>query len=185
VAGHLGPVGVPVSGSGDGILGGLQVGYNWQTGAFVFGLETDIQASGGRGDLNGAAGGVSIVGGTLKTPWFGTIRGRLGYTWDRWMLYATGGGVYGHLDYDGTLSTTGTFSSSSDYWTWTAGGGVETALWDHWSAKLEYLYVSTPDSFPVPPGTTNVDGSASTNIVPGRPELPLLSSYARLLKPRL
>jgi outer membrane immunogenic protein len=161
----LGPVGVPVSGDGNGFLGGGQVGYNWQTGPVVFGIETDFQGSSGSGDLNGAAGGVSITGGTLKTPWFGTIRGRLGYAWDRWMVYVTGGGAYGHLDYSGTLSTTGAFSSSTDYWTWTAGGGIEASLWDHWSAKLEYLYVATPDRFPVPPGTTNVDGTTNTNIV--------------------
>jgi len=161
----LGPVGVPVSGDGNGLLGGVQVGYNWQTGPVVFGLETDFQGSSGSGDLNGSAGGVSVTGGTLKTPWFGTIRGRLGYAWDRWMLYVTGGGVYGHLDYDGTLSTTGAFSSSADYWTWTVGGGVEASLWDRSSAKLEYLYVGTPDSFPIPPGTATADGSINTSIV--------------------
>ncbi|HEU5020173.1 MAG TPA: outer membrane protein [Pseudolabrys sp.] len=162
----LGPVGVPVSGSGDGVLGGGQIGYNWQTGSFIFGIETDFQGSSGEGDLNGSAGGVAITGGTLKTPWFGTIRGRIGYApWDRGMIYVTGGGAYGHLDYDGTLSTTGPFSSSTNYWTWTVGAGVEAFLWDRWSAKLEYLYVGTPDNFPVPPGTVAADGNTNTNIV--------------------
>ena len=165
----LGPVGVPVSGSGDGFLGGGQIGYNWQTGPLVFGLEADFQGSAGSGDLNGGpVGGVSITGGTLKTPWFGTIRGRIGYAWDRWMLYATGGGVYGHLDYSGTTvggTIPGAFSSSTDFWTWTVGGGVEASLWDRWSAKVEYLYIGTPDSFPVPPGTTGASGSINTNIV--------------------
>ena len=153
----------------DGFIGGGQIGYNWHTGPVVFGLEADFQGSAGSGDLNGGpAGGVSITGGTLKTPWFGTIRGRIGYAWDRWMLYATGGGVYGHLDYSGTTvggTIPGAFSSSTDFWTWTVGGGVEASLWDRWSAKVEYLYIGTPDSFPVPPGTTGASGSINTNIV--------------------
>jgi opacity protein-like surface antigen len=45
------------------------------------------------------------------------------------------------------------------------GGGVETMLWDRWSAKLEYLYVGTPNKVPEPPGTTTADGNAHTNIV--------------------
>jgi len=154
-----------ISGSGDGFLGGIQAGYNWQAGSVVFGLETDFQGSAGKGDLNGSAGATTITSGELKTPWFGTIRGRIGYAWDRWMLYATGGAAYGKLTYDGTLSTTGAFSSSATYWTWTAGGGVETALWERWSAKLEYLYIGTPNNFPTPPGTTDLSGDVHTNIV--------------------
>jgi outer membrane immunogenic protein len=154
----LGPV--PVSGSGDGFLGGVQLGYNWQTGAFVFGAETDFQGSAGRGNLNGLG-----VTGTLKTPWFGTVRGRIGYAQDDWLFYVTGGGVYGEADYDGTLATTGAFSSSTSYWSWTIGGGIEAMLWDRWSAKLEYLYVGTPSDFPSPPGTIGVDGNINTNIV--------------------
>jgi outer membrane immunogenic protein len=154
----LGPV--PMSGDGDGFVGGGQFGYNWQTGAVVFGLETDIQGSSGSGGLNGPG-----VTGTLKTPWFGTVRGRLGYANDNWLFYVTGGGVYGEADYDGTLATTGGFSGDTTYWTWSLGAGVEAMLWDRWSAKLEYLYIGTPSDFPTPPGTTGADGDISTSIV--------------------
>ncbi|MFN3659320.1 MAG: outer membrane protein [Pseudolabrys sp.] len=156
---------VPLSGSGNGFLGGVQIGYNWQTGPLVFGIETDFQGSTGSGDLNGSGGGVTVSSGDLKTPWFGTIRGRLGYAWDRWMVYLTGGGAYSRVTWDGTLSTTGPFSSSATGWSWTLGGGVETMLWDRWSVKLEYLYVATPDSFPTPPGTTDMSGDTHTNII--------------------
>ena len=155
----LGPV--AVSGDGNGFLGGAQAGYNWQAGNFVLGLETDFQGSSGSSDLNGTPG----LTGTLKTPWFGTVRGRLGYAADRWLFYITGGGVYGALDYDGTLATTGAFSTSTTYWSWTVGGGIEAMLWDRWSAKLEYLYVGSPNDFPSPPGSVGVDGSINTNIV--------------------
>jgi outer membrane immunogenic protein len=151
---------VPVSGNGDGFLGGGQIGYNSQMGQVVFGVETDIQGSSGSGDLAGPG-----VTGTLKTPWFGTIRGRIGYAYDKWLFYVTGGGVYGELDYDGALSTTGAFSADTNYWTWTLGAGVEAMLWDRWSAKLEYLYVGTPSDFPSPPGTTNIDGNIGFSIV--------------------
>ena len=158
-----GPAG-PFSGDGDGFLGGIQAGYNWQSGAFVGGIELDFQGSGGDGDISGTAGGTTMTG-SLKTPWFGTIRGRLGYAMDRWLLYVTGGAVYGKAELDGTLSTTGAFSSSVNYWTWTLGAGVEAALWDRWSTKLEYLYISTPDEFPAPPGTTSLDGDSDTHVV--------------------
>ena len=154
----------PISGSGNGFLGGVQGGYNWQASHWVFGLEGDFQGSTGSGDLNGSAGKTTITG-TLKTPWFATFRGRVGYAANRWLYYVTGGGVYGHATYDGTLSTTGPFSSSTDYLTWTLGGGVEAALWGPWSAKLEYLYIGTPDKMPVPPGTTDLTGSVGTSIV--------------------
>jgi len=160
----MGPVAGPYSGSGNGILGGVQLGYNWQSGAFVFGVETDFQASGGKGDVTGTAGPIAITG-SAKTPWFGTIRGRIGYAFDRWMLYATGGGVYGKATLDGTVSTTGAFSSSTTYWTYVVGGGAEFALWGNWTGKLEYLYAGSPDSTPVPPGTTALSGSGRTHVV--------------------
>jgi outer membrane immunogenic protein len=152
--------GVPLSSDGNGFQGGVQAGYNWQTGPFVVGLETDFQGSSGSGDINATG-----LTGTLKNPWFGTIRGRLGYAQDNWLLYLTGGGLYGEANFDGTLATTGAFSSSTTYWSWTVGAGVETMLWDRWSAKLEYLYAGTPSDFPSPPGTVAVDGTINTNIV--------------------
>lgn len=160
----MGPRSGPISGSGNGFLGGVQAGYNWQTGPIVFGVETDFQGSSGSGDVTGNAGATRING-TVKTPWFGTIRGRVGYAQDRWLFYVTGGGVYGQSNFDGTLSTTGAFSSSANYWTYTVGGGVEAMLWDRWSAKLEYLYVGTPDKSPTPPGTSDLTGNVHTNIV--------------------
>ena len=74
-------------------------------------------------------------------------------------------GDFGSNSSTNTMSTTGAFSSSATYWTWTLGGGVEAALWDRWSMKLEYLYGHTPDTFPAPPGTTALDGNLHSNVV--------------------
>ena len=88
----MGPVSDYIPPAATTSIGGVER-RNWQTTCFVFGVETDFQAAGGlRGDVNGNAGPIGITGST-KTPWFGTIRGRIGYTFDRWMVYATGGSV--------------------------------------------------------------------------------------------
>jgi outer membrane immunogenic protein len=160
----LGAGGGPITSRSDGILGGVQAGYNWQTGALVFGVEADIQASGASGAVNGTPVGATITA-TGKVPWFGTIRGRLGYDFNSTMLYVTGGGLYGESKLDGTVSTTGAFSSSATFWTYTVGGGVETMFAPQWSAKFEYLYAGTPNKVAIPPGTTSLTGDISSHIV--------------------
>lgn len=163
--------GVPVGSTSqnmDGILGGLQAGYNWQSSNWVLGLEADIQATGQQGSSS-IADSISTTTTTNpclpfascpttttttttaaltnqeKLPWFGTLRGRLGLTpSDRWLVYATGGLAYGEIDTNGTL-TVGVASTAVSINTtrvgWTVGGGIEGALWDNWTAKLEYLYI--------------------------------------------
>lgn len=153
----------PFTAKGNGFLGGAQAGYNWQTGPVVFGAEADFQGSTANGPLSATAG--PTISATAKTPWFGTVRGRLGYAIDRILLYATGGAVYGDGSLNGTVSSVGTFSNSATFWTWTAGAGAEVAFWGCWSAKLEYLYMGTPSTTPVIPTVTAVSGSASTNII--------------------
>ena len=81
------------------------------------------------------------------------MRARVGYPVGSVMPYLTGGAVWGQHSIDGPFA-----SASANYWTWTAGGGVEGLLADRWSMKLEYLYMGTP-STSLLPGTT----SESTN----------------------
>ena len=80
-----------------------------------------------------------------KLPWFGTFRGRLGFTpADRWLLYVTGGLAYGEVTTSETSNVNGAvvaFSTDRMKLGWTIGGGVEAALWSNWTAKLEYLYI--------------------------------------------
>jgi len=140
-----------------GVFGGVQAGYNWQSGRFVIGVEADIQAT----DINGDARVSPIIqnngtpfpgAGFLSTHqrinWFGTARVRAGVTAvDRLLLYVTGGVAYGDVDYAaqtdfrpvGTAAYPAAFSKTKVGWT--AGAGGEWAFAPNWSAKLEYLYM--------------------------------------------
>lgn len=147
----------------NGALGGLQAGYNWQSGAWVYGLEGDIQITGAK-DSDNWSGAFPVViplpddflpgdGSPAsfthewKFPWFATFRGRVGFLpAETWLLYATGGLAVGELKYNMTFAQPGAgrFYSLSDNETrvgWTVGGGVEKSFAPRWSAKLEYLYV--------------------------------------------
>jgi len=118
--------------SPNGWLGGGTVGYNLQTGAWVWGIEGDIDYM----NLKGTADAAFCPGCTFKDTWLATIRGRVGYSFDRWLPYLTGGLAYGNMYMD-----TGFGSVSRTKAGWTAGGGVEYAFAGAWSTKLEYLYV--------------------------------------------
>jgi outer membrane immunogenic protein len=129
------------AGSMNGVIGGGQIGYNWQPvgSAVVFGLEADLQASGqGRTDT---VLGVSI---DQDIDYIGTIRARLGYAPGPWMLYVTGGWAYAKYEVTGTLAGA-SVSSSTSHSAWTLGGGVEWMFAPRWSAKLEYLYLDSGD----------------------------------------
>jgi outer membrane immunogenic protein len=114
----------------------------------VFGVEADIQASGMKGSIvapcpPGFCAGLAASL-TQKMPWFGTARGRIGYTSAGWMIYATGGYAYTRLESDAFASAGGvTVNLSRDQRRdgWTVGGGIEVMLAGNWSAKLEYLYL--------------------------------------------
>jgi outer membrane immunogenic protein len=110
-----------------GIAGGGQLGYNWQTGQFVFGAETDIQFSGADD---------TFAPYKFSNPWFGTLRGRAGYAINNVLLFATFGLAYGGLD--------GQFlglEESKTLFGWAGGLGMEVGFTPNWSAKVEYLYM--------------------------------------------
>jgi len=116
-----------------GFMGGLQVGYNWQSGQFVFGAETDLQLSGA--DDTAAAR-------KFSNPWFGTLRGRVGYAFNNILLYGTLGLAYGRIRLENTTSGA---SEAQLHGGWTAGLGMEVGLGRSWSAKAEYLYLDFSD----------------------------------------
>jgi len=117
-----------------GFVGGT-IGYNYQMGEAVLGIEGDIDWA----DINGSTGAVGCPAASCKTNdnWLSTVRGRLGYAADRFMPYVTGGLAVGDIQ----ASLPGFAGASVTNAGWTAGGGIEFALPGHWSAKAEYLYV--------------------------------------------
>jgi len=152
-----------------GVIGGGQIGYNWQTGPLVLGIEADIQGSGQQTTTNVTAVGVTFSE-TDKLPYFGTVRGRIGYAFDRWLPYFTGGWGYGELNSSltATAPITGSYSASTSHSAWVVGGGVEVALWGNWSGKVEYLYSDTGTitrTYATPAGILTESGSVTDNIV--------------------
>lgn len=129
--------------SANGAIGGVQAGYNWQNGNIVWGVETDIQATGQKASVTASSGGVTITE-TDKASWLGTTRLRAGFAADRWFFYGTGGVAYTRFTQDGVATglITGAYSGSNAKVGWTLGTGVEAALGTNWSWKLEYLYAS-------------------------------------------
>jgi outer membrane immunogenic protein len=148
----------------DGVIGGGQIGYNMQSGSWLFGLEADIQGSSERASALRSGGPITIAGIAVTTltsalndqeklPWFGTVRGRLGVlAGPTWLFYVTGGLAYGEIRSTESLTVTATTpagtataaASSSSNATragWTVGGGVEGVISGPWTAKIEYLYM--------------------------------------------
>jgi outer membrane immunogenic protein len=153
----LGTTTTTASGSGNlnsqGWLGGIQGGYNWQSRWWVFGLEGDIQASGQRGsvgicDTAGCPIGSGMATDNFSMPWFGTFRGRIGFTPDpRWLVYATGGLAVAEIKDSLAGGPVGggpggvAWSVDTTRAGFAVGGGVEAALFDRWSLKVEYLFM--------------------------------------------
>jgi outer membrane immunogenic protein len=186
---------IPASGVDDvNILGGVQAGFNYQIGQWVFGLEADVSATGLDGSSTfpiftappGFEAGQTLTGTyTTSIDWMASVRGRLGFAWDRFLIYATGGAAFVDADVassftlvqpavpilvpagggGGTTAVTASFNEVG----WTIGGGVEWAFAGGWSIAAEYRHsdfgsktitlASTDPSglLGLPTLTTNVD----------------------------
>ena len=139
---NAGPITFDLNNKSNGFLGGAQIGYNWQAGQIIYGLEADIQGS----DVKSTSGlgllgalGAGGLGGDIGTTvdYFGTVRGRIGLMpWDRSLVYATGGLAYGQT----TTSLLFPLGSNTKVG-WTVGAGFEYMIAQNWSLKTEYLYV--------------------------------------------
>jgi outer membrane immunogenic protein len=124
-----------------GFAGGVQGGYNWQNGPWVFGIEGDIQATGAE---------ETFAPWKFSNPWFGTVRGRGGYAFNNVLFYATGGIAFGELRAE-TFGLSETHTNAG----WTVGAGAEMGFAPNWSAKIEYLYVDLANSNFVLTGASN------------------------------
>lgn len=131
--------------SADGIVGGVTAGYNFQSGPFVYGLEGDLSFSDIHGDSLATPGGAPcyIEGCSAKVPWFGTVRGRVGYAYDSFLPYVTGGLAFGKVEGSADLGACASATCGFDKTKagWTVGGGLEWRVDQRWSVKAEYLYV--------------------------------------------
>jgi outer membrane immunogenic protein len=123
------------SASLSGLTTGGQIGYNWQTRNWVLGLEADFQGSWQNEDQT-----LGAVNFTTRLQWYGSVRARVGWAMDRFLPYITGGWAYGRGQIDGPG-----FSGNETYSGWVAGVGIESALWDNWTGRLEYLYYDLGD----------------------------------------
>jgi outer membrane immunogenic protein len=162
---------------------GGQLGYNVQFGSAVMGVETDIQWW----DMKGSAVSSSLypccaptgftIASTVKADWLYTLRGRIGWASNNWLLYGTGGLAVTHIKAawvftDTFAAATESAALSDTRLGWTAGAGVEWGVSGPWSVKLEYLHTdfgrvsvassnlaafTPPINFPTNPFTHSVD----------------------------
>ena len=152
-----------------GGFGGAQIGFNWQTGPIVWGVEGDWQgASQTSTTVCGGICGTTVLPGVLSTAlntsvyqkvkWFSTARARVGYANDGAMIYVTGGGAWMGIDETDTLGIAVTpggpfFAQGASFSNtksgYSVGAGIEMRLWlSNWTAKIEYLHLDVS-------GTTN------------------------------
>jgi outer membrane immunogenic protein len=125
-----------------GVAGGVQGGYNWQTGQLVLGGEADIELSNAN-DI--------FAPWKFSNPWFGTLRGRAGVAVNNFLIYGTAGVAFAELK----AETAGFATESHTNVGWTAGVGVEAGFAANWSAKVEYLFVDMASNSFALTGTNN------------------------------
>ena len=133
--------GIPVRGADYGLdsaIGGVQAGFNYQTGGIVLGVEGDV-------DFGNASGGFDAIGARVRVEqdWQASVRARIGYAFDRFMIYASGGVAFSEFKYGylNTLPAVAAGESASFSRTgWTVGGGVNYAMTDNIVLGVDYRY---------------------------------------------
>jgi outer membrane immunogenic protein len=113
-------------GTANGLIGGAQIGYNYQMGHLVLGIEADLSYDSYL---------LSSVTSATSAGWVGSIRPRLGFAQGPWLFYVTGGLAFGDPSLSSLTSSSGDFRTG-----WTAGAGIEYALNRNLSLRLEYLH---------------------------------------------
>jgi outer membrane immunogenic protein len=156
-----------VSGSGGtgstdipGFLVGGQVGGNYQIGAIVLGAEADFD---GTTITKSTTAGILV--GTEQVPWVATFRGRFGVAFGRFLVYGTAGGAATEIRSVLNAGVNGSANTTITSGAWTAGGGLEVAISESLSARLEYLYLDTGTVNLAFIGPVAVTGRVQQNIV--------------------
>jgi outer membrane immunogenic protein len=127
----------------DGWLAGGQVGFNMQQGQFVFGVEF----SGSWADINGSHNALLTPADTYKSDLNSLLlfTGRVGMTFDRLLIYVTGGGAWVRDELSYTRPGVGTASTKQNRTGWTVGAGVEYGLSPNWSIAAQYNFIDLGD----------------------------------------
>jgi outer membrane immunogenic protein len=127
-----------------GWMGGAQIGYNYQVGAFVLGAEADIDAANISASNSQGVPAIGVSAMTSqKLDWLTTYRAKFGILpFQHFLVYGTGGlaGAGVTTASNACAGSCGATSIDSTLWGWTAGGGIEVLVNDHWSVKAEGLY---------------------------------------------
>jgi outer membrane immunogenic protein len=149
------------------IFGGT-VGCNYQLSAVVFGIENDFSWTGAKGSANDIAPFKTAAVSTTSEHWLDTARGRVGFAWDRFLVYGTGGAAFA----DAGVTVCGQFECVSDSHIqigWVVGAGFEWAAWTGptgtWTVKVEYLHADLGSGRYINPPVVAVGGTIDTRDV--------------------
>jgi outer membrane immunogenic protein len=143
-----------------GFVGGGQVGANYQMGGIVLGFEADFDWSSTTKSIT-----AGIASGTEQIPWVATFRGRAGITFDRLLVYATAGAAETEFNSAVNVSAVGSANTTVTRPAWIAGGGLEFAITNSVSARVEDLYLDAGNVNLVYVGPSTVTGSLRENLV--------------------
>jgi outer membrane immunogenic protein len=126
------------------LYAGGHVGYNFQVAPnVVVGAEADMGYGGGEAKGPAVGAGLGILSSRASLGWTGSVRGRLGYTQDNWMIYGTGGLAFADLEVQAALSTPGSvWTATNNKWAagYTVGAGLEYMITPNITVRGEYLY---------------------------------------------
>jgi outer membrane immunogenic protein len=144
-----------------GVIAGVTTGYNWQVGSFVYGLEADLSGTSAKAKLDDfCGGGYCDLSQRSSLRALGTVRARLGYSFDRVLVYVTGG--LAAADIQNRVvdnNDEGLFDKTQWRLGYTLGAGAEYAFSNNWSVKLEALYYNVGSKTIVSDSILNVDGN--------------------------
>jgi outer membrane immunogenic protein len=143
-----GPIGTTGGFNTSGFLVGGTLGANYQIGDYVVGIEGDGEWTNLHGNSGSTCGDIAAVVSPpvscqTQSQWVATVRGRVGYAFDRFLMYGTAGAAFGNVQTG--LNPPSTFDSSTEAG-WTVGAGFEVAFAPNWTVKAEYLFVDLPNA---------------------------------------
>jgi len=158
VGGHIG-AGWTGGADGGGFLGGGQAGFNYQSGQWVLGIDgqvsaTTIKDTTSVGFFFAPGFAFGSVNAEARLDWISTLAARAGWAFDRWLVYGKLGGAWTHVHFDVSATINSIAGSAfATAWTdktfsgWMLGFGAEYALWDNWTAKVEYNMMDFGSNF--------------------------------------